>query len=70
MLDFVGATTATQVSVNPWEKIVDDGGVYYFNTVTQESQWEKPEGFVDPDEDKKAATTTDGGDVRALRVVG
>lgn len=49
---------------------MDDGGVYYFNTVTQESQWEKPEGFVDPDEDKKAATTTDGGDVRALRVVG
>jgi len=35
-----------------WEKYKDDEGrIYYYNTTTEETQWEAPEGFVEKNND-------------------
>ena len=39
-----------QVEECPWEKVVQDGAVFYFNKKTEESQWEKPDDFYEPNE--------------------
>jgi hypothetical protein len=48
MADAGAADAASAAS--PWQAFTDDdtGDVYFFNSETQESTWEKPPGFVMP----------------------
>jgi hypothetical protein len=40
-----------------WRKYVDDeGDAYYHNSETQETTWERPAGFLDPEEKAEVAT--------------
>lgn len=45
-------------SKNPWVAYQDDEGrEYYFNTVTEETTWDKPEGYVRAEEDEQEEGT-------------
>lgn len=48
------------VEENPWTEVLDEGSnqVYYFNTVTGESSWEKPEGLQSQNEPDSPPQTT------------
>jgi calmodulin len=42
-----GAPAPPPDEERPWREMLDDKGVaYYYNTMTRETQWEKPAGFV------------------------
>ena len=45
-----GSEEAAAASAGVWIRQADEeGSVFYYNTATEESVWEKPEGFVEPE---------------------
>jgi pre-mRNA-processing factor 40 len=47
------------VKTSPWQEYkTNDGRVYYYNTVTKESKWEKPAGFIEASALPAAVTAT------------
>ena len=73
-----GVATSTP---QPWERILDpaSGGAYFYNSQTDESQWERPDGYQSPrgasthgEADAGAAVADDAanGNARVLRFYG
>eukprot|EP01101_Sappina_pedata_P004939 TRINITY_DN2168_c0_g1_i1.p1 TRINITY_DN2168_c0_g1~~TRINITY_DN2168_c0_g1_i1.p1 ORF type:complete len:619 (+),score=262.34 TRINITY_DN2168_c0_g1_i1:213-1859(+) len=36
---------APKPTVSPWKEVKSENGIYYYNLITKETVWEKPEGF-------------------------